>query len=70
MGSGVPWGVWDDGGCLLKKKQIRKRRTYGLRRRLSSRISMGSLDKKLVKPGVPDCSSFANPAFLEIIGDT
>ncbi|KAF7835293.1 uncharacterized protein G2W53_010152 [Senna tora] len=62
-------GVWDEGGCLLQKKQSRKRTTYGFRRRLSSRISMGSFDKKPVKPGVPDCSSFANPAFLEIIAD-
>ncbi|KAF7835352.1 uncharacterized protein G2W53_010211 [Senna tora] len=62
-------GVWDEGGCLLKKKQSRKRRTYGLRRRMSSRISKGSFDKKHVKLRVPDCSSFANPAFLEIIAD-
>ncbi|KAF7835356.1 uncharacterized protein G2W53_010215 [Senna tora] len=49
-----------------KKKQSCKRRTDGLRRRLSSRISKGSFDKKL---GVPDCSSFTNPAFPEIIED-
>ncbi|KAF7835354.1 uncharacterized protein G2W53_010213 [Senna tora] len=36
-----------------KKKQSRKRR-------LSSRISKGSFDKKPIKPGLSDCSSFAN----------
>ncbi|KAF7835322.1 uncharacterized protein G2W53_010181 [Senna tora] len=52
-----------------KKKLSRKRRTDCLRRRLSFRISQGSFRKKPVKRSVPDCSSFANPAFQEIIGD-
>ncbi|KAF7835368.1 uncharacterized protein G2W53_010227 [Senna tora] len=52
-----------------KKKQSRKRIIDGLRRRLPSWISKGSFDKKPVKQGVPHCSSFANPALQEIIGD-
>ncbi|KAF7835355.1 uncharacterized protein G2W53_010214 [Senna tora] len=52
-----------------KKKHSRERRTDGLKRRLSSRISKGSFDKKPIKLGVLDCSSFANPAFLEVIED-
>ncbi|KAF7835291.1 Retrovirus-related Pol polyprotein from transposon TNT 1-94 [Senna tora] len=45
-----------------KKKQSRKKRTDGLRRRVSSQISKGSLDKKSIMTGVPDCSSIANLA--------
>ncbi|KAF7809211.1 DUF1336 domain-containing protein [Senna tora] len=46
-----------------KKKQSRKRRRDGLRRKVLSRPSKGSLDKKPDTPGVADCSSLANPAF-------
>ncbi|KAF7835357.1 hypothetical protein G2W53_010216 [Senna tora] len=42
---------------------------HGLRRRLSSRTSKGSFDKKPVMPGVPNYSSFTYPAFQEIIED-
>ncbi|KAF7835363.1 uncharacterized protein G2W53_010222 [Senna tora] len=45
-----------------KKKQSRKKRTDGLRRRVSSHISKGSLDKKSIMTGVSDCSSIANLA--------
>ncbi|KAF7807979.1 hypothetical protein G2W53_040140 [Senna tora] len=45
-----------------RKKRSRKRKRDGLRR-VSSRISKGSLYKKLITSSVPNCSSFANPAF-------
>ncbi|KAF7835353.1 uncharacterized protein G2W53_010212 [Senna tora] len=45
-----------------KKNQSRKKRTDGLRRRVSSWISKGSFDKELVTLDVLDCSSIANPA--------
>ncbi|KAF7835317.1 uncharacterized protein G2W53_010176 [Senna tora] len=46
-----------------RKKQSPKKRIYGLKRRVSSRISKGSLDKKPVTSGVPNCSFFAYHAF-------
>ncbi|KAF7835331.1 uncharacterized protein G2W53_010190 [Senna tora] len=48
-----------------RNKQSRKRRTKCLKRTRLSRISKGSLDKKHVTLGVPDCSSIANPAIHE-----
>ncbi|KAF7822101.1 uncharacterized protein G2W53_027556 [Senna tora] len=48
-------------------KQSRTRKRDGLKRRVSSRISKGSLNKKLITPGIPDCSSFANLAFHKSI---
>ncbi|BAT99338.1 uncharacterized protein HKW66_Vig0243690 [Vigna angularis] len=50
------------GGRLSSsKKKTRKRRREGLRRRVTSRLCKGSLDKVDVA-GLPDCS-FANPTF-------
>ncbi|KAF7807971.1 uncharacterized protein G2W53_040132 [Senna tora] len=46
-----------------KKKLSRKRRRGGLKTLVDSRISKGSLDKKLITPGIPNCSSFTNLAF-------
>ncbi|XP_028754339.1 uncharacterized protein LOC114713834 [Neltuma alba] len=49
------------GGRLSSsKKKTRKRRRDGFRRRVSSRLAKGSLDKPDV-PGLPDHRSFANP---------
>ncbi|KAF7807974.1 hypothetical protein G2W53_040135 [Senna tora] len=42
-----------------RKKQSRKLRRGGLRRRVYSRKSMGSLDMKPITLGVPVCSSIA-----------
>ncbi|KAF7807977.1 hypothetical protein G2W53_040138 [Senna tora] len=50
-----------------KKKQSHKRKRDGVKRRESSRISEGSLDKKPITPGVTNCSTFANPTFHESI---
>ncbi|KAF7835367.1 plant/F14N23-31 protein [Senna tora] len=47
---------------LRRKNQSRKKRTDGLRRRVSSRISKGSFDKEPVTLDVLDCSSITNPA--------
>ncbi|KAK7367979.1 hypothetical protein VNO80_10000 [Phaseolus coccineus] len=50
------------GGRLSSsKKKTRKRRREGLRRRVTSRLCKGSLDK-VDGAGLPDCS-FANPTF-------
>ncbi|KAF7835326.1 plant/F14N23-31 protein [Senna tora] len=60
------------GICRLSssmKKKSRKRKTYGLKRRVSSQMSKGSWDKKTVTPSVLDCSSFANPAFHRSIDE-
>ncbi|KAF7835346.1 plant/F14N23-31 protein [Senna tora] len=52
------------------KKQSHKRKIDGLRRRVSFQTSKGSLDKKTITPGVPDCYSFANPTFHRGIEET
>ncbi|KAE9607120.1 hypothetical protein Lalb_Chr09g0326701 [Lupinus albus] len=54
------------GACLSttkgsSKRKTRKKRRTELRRRVSSKLSKGSLDKVHV-PGLPD-RSFANPTF-------
>ncbi|KAF7835314.1 plant/F14N23-31 protein [Senna tora] len=46
-----------------RKKQSCKGRIDGYRRKVFCRISKGSLDRKPVILGVPDCSSFTNLAF-------
>ncbi|KAF7822107.1 uncharacterized protein G2W53_027562 [Senna tora] len=50
-----------------KKKHSRKRRRDGFKRRVFSRISKRSLDKKPITPYVTDCSTFTNVAFDESI---
>ncbi|KAF7835339.1 uncharacterized protein G2W53_010198 [Senna tora] len=52
-----------------RKKQSRKKRIDDLRIRVSSQISKGSLDKKSIMTGVPDCSSIANLAIHGGISD-
>ncbi|KAF7835311.1 plant/F14N23-31 protein [Senna tora] len=55
-----------EGGKRLSsstKKQSCKGRIDGYRRKVSCRISKGSLDRKPVILGVPDCSSFTNLTF-------
>ncbi|KAF7807990.1 uncharacterized protein G2W53_040151 [Senna tora] len=46
-----------------KEKQSHKRRRDGLKRKVSSRISLGLLNKKPITQGVTNCSTFTNPAF-------
>ncbi|KAF7807982.1 uncharacterized protein G2W53_040143 [Senna tora] len=60
----VPDDIVVRGGRLSssRKKQSQKMRNDGLKRKVSSWISKGSLDKKPITPGVPDCFSFANRA--------